>query len=68
VKDFVLYHMRQPKPNASRPNGPQFISFDPKSQQRYLIFLRREADGRFVSVTGQLDAAVGIKGLDARYP
>ena len=64
---FVLYHLRQAKPENVL-NGPQLISFNPKKQQRYLLFLRREADGRFVSVTGQVDAAVGVKDLGAGYP
>ena len=61
-KDFVLYHLRQAKAE-NVPNGPQLIAFDLKGQRRYLLFLKREADGRFVSVTGQTDAAVGVRDL-----
>jgi hypothetical protein len=67
-KTFVLYHLRETKPE-NVPNGPQLIApFEPKKQQRYLLFLRQEADGRFVSVTGPIDAAVGVKDLGAGYP
>jgi hypothetical protein len=66
LKDFTLYHLREAKP-LNLPNGPQLITFDVKGQRRYLLFLKREADGRFVSVTGQVDAAVGVKDLGS-YP
>jgi hypothetical protein len=61
-KDFVLYHLRQAKAE-NIPNGPQLISFDLKGRRRYLLFLKREKDGRFTSATGQMDAAVGVKDL-----
>jgi hypothetical protein len=66
LKDLALYHLREAKPE-NVPNGPRLISFDLKGQRRYLLFLKREADGRFVSVTGQLDAAVAVKDLGS-YP
>ena len=66
LKGFALYHLREANPE-NVPNGPQLISFDLKGQRRYLLFLKREADGRFVPVTGQVDAAVGVKDLGS-YP
>ncbi len=66
AKEFVVYHLREAKPE-NVPNGPQLISFDLKGQRRCLLFLKREADGRFVSATGQIDAAVGVKDLGS-YP
>ena len=61
-KELVLYHLRQARPE-NIPNGPQLIALDVKGRRRYLLFLKREADGRFVSATGQMDAAVGVKDL-----
>jgi hypothetical protein len=66
LTDFALYHLREAEAENA-PNGPQLVSFDPKGQRRYLLFLKREADGRYVSVTGQTDAAVGVKDLGT-YP
>jgi len=66
LKDFVLYHLREDS-QGPVDNGPQTVSFDPKRQRRYLLFLKREADGRCVSVTGQVDPVDGIKDLGA-YP
>jgi hypothetical protein len=62
LKDFALYHLREAQ-SENVPNGPQLITFDLKRQRRYLLFLKRAADGRFISVTGQVDAAVGVKDL-----
>jgi hypothetical protein len=61
-KEFVLYHLREAKPK-NVPNGPRLVTFDPKAQRRYLLFLKSEANGRFIPVTGQVDAAVGVKDL-----
>jgi hypothetical protein len=44
--------------------GPSLISFDPNSKKMYLMFLRKEADGRYVAVTGQEDPAYSVKQLD----
>jgi hypothetical protein len=66
LKDIVLYHLREAKAE-NVPNGPQLISFDVKGRRRYLLFLKRAADGRFLSVTGQVDAAVGVRDLGS-YP
>jgi hypothetical protein len=68
LKDFRLYHLKEAgaeKPPA--PNGPLLVSFDPKARRRYLLFLKRQGDGRFVPVPGQTDAAVGVKDLGT-YP
>ena len=44
--------------------GPSLISFEPNSKKMYLMFLRKEADGRYVAVTGQEDPAYSVKQLD----
>jgi len=43
--------------------GPSLISFEPNSKKMYLMFLRKEADGRYVAVTGQEDPAYSVKQL-----
>ncbi len=44
-------------------NGPVNVAFDPNEKTRYLLFLKRESDGRYASVTGQTDPIFGIKDL-----
>jgi hypothetical protein len=66
LKELAVYHLREAKAE-NVPNGPRVASFDLKGQRRYLMFLKREADGRFVAVTGQVDSAIGVKDLGS-YP
>ncbi len=47
-------------------NGPSFVSFTPSEKptfthQTYILFLIREADGRYAPVVGQTDPGLGIK-------
>jgi hypothetical protein len=65
LKGFVLYHLREV--NKPGRGSPETVSFAPKEQRRYLLFLKRQADGRFGSVTGQIDPVYGIKDLGL-YP
>jgi len=48
-------------------NGPSLASFDAKEHTRYLLFLHREADGRYSPVSGQTDpaffSAVKLEGI-----
>lgn len=64
-KDFVLYHLKEV--NKPGRGSAATVSFNPKEQRRYLLFLKHEADGRFVSLTGQVDPVYGIKDLGL-YP
>ncbi len=70
IKDFILRHYRTADgtniPHV--PNGPSFVAFphveNPTSVQRtYILFLLREADGRYAPVVGQTDPELGIKEL-----
>jgi hypothetical protein len=70
LRDFVFHHYRTPDganvPNV--PNGPAFVSFDPAEkptfvQRTFILFLLREADGRYAPVVGQTDPGLGIKEL-----
>jgi hypothetical protein len=42
-------------------DGPTFISFDPKQNQRFRLFLIREHDGRYAPVAGQLDLNLSVR-------
>ena len=57
LKKITLHHYRLA--NASQPliNGPMLISFDPQQYTRFLLFLHRDADGRYSPVSGQTDPA-----------
>ena len=57
TKEFVLHHYRCDRVRV--PNGPTFITFDPAKKPPYLLFLVREADGRYAPVVGQIDSAMG---------
>lgn len=47
LKSVVVHHYRLADPNQRMMNAPMLASFDPKSTNRYLVFLHREADGRY---------------------
>ena len=68
LKQFVVYHLREgdAQAQAPAPNGPMLVKFDVKAGHKYLLFLKREG-GRYVSVTGQTDPAIGVKDLGT-YP
>ncbi len=65
TKEFVLHHYRCDGFPCTMPNGPTFITFDPAKKRPYLLFLVREADGRYAPVVGQIDpgACSGISEL-----
>ena len=62
----VFHHMREAEPHPSL-NGPGLVAFDPKEKKRFLLFLKRESDGRYAPLTGQTDPDGGGKDLGA-YP
>ena len=57
IKNFILHHYRAPKPDEIYDNGPSLLSFDPSKKRSFLIFLVREADGRYAPTSGQTDPA-----------
>jgi hypothetical protein len=72
LKDLVLHHYR-PAPGGMRvSNGPTFVYFavseKPSVPRRtYILFLHREADGRYAPVVGQADPGLGVMELDGVY-
>ncbi len=70
LKDFVLPHYRPD--GMVVPNGPTFVSFAPGESpasipRTYILFLLREADGRYAPVVGQADPGLGIRELVGVY-
>lgn len=65
VKQFILHHYREANPPDIQLNGPSLVFFDPSdlsTRHSYLLFLVREADGRFAPTGGQTDP--GFKAID----
>lgn len=59
---FVLHHYRLAE-NKLYMNGPVLLSFDPGKQKSFLLFLKKEADGRFAPIYNQTDP-----GMCGTYP
>ncbi len=66
TKTLVLHHFKLVEPAAD--NGPGLVSFEPKDKKRFLMFLRKEADGQYVAVCGQTDPINSIKEIVGSYP
>lgn len=58
LKSFVLHHYRINGDSKALINGPNFVHFDPKARYCFLLFLRKEPDGRYAPVAGQIDPAI----------
>jgi hypothetical protein len=54
IKTFVLHHYRLEHDEAMV-SGPALVTFNSKQSTPFLLFLIREADGRYAPVTGQTD-------------
>jgi hypothetical protein len=63
VKRIVLHHYRLENPKELMMNGPLLVSFDPAEMKSFLLFLKKEADGRFEPINGQTDP--GVCGIPA---
>lgn len=74
TKDIVLHHYRTAD-GSNIPhvvNGPSFVSFAPDENpifihRTYILFLLREADGRYAPVVGQTDPGLAVKELEGVY-
>ncbi len=55
LKQFVLHHYREAKPQPITINGPALVAFDPSKKTSFLLFVVREADGRYAPTGGQTD-------------
>jgi hypothetical protein len=59
---FVLRHFSEAIPKQfGSDSDPRLVSFEPKDQKRYLMFLRKEGEGRYIAVSGQYDPVDSIQ-------
>jgi hypothetical protein len=70
LRHFVFHHYRTTDGSniPHVPNGPTFVSFDPVANptippRTFILFLLREADGRYAPVVGQTDPGGGVREL-----
>ena len=70
--NLVFHHYRPAKEYYVVPNGPTFVYFavsdKPSALRRtYILFLHREADGRYAPVVGQTDPGLGVRELGSVF-
>ena len=58
LNNFILYHYSVTGPQA---NGPNLVSFNPDQKKTYLLFLRLAPDGRYITVSGQIDPDISVR-------
>lgn len=58
AKTIVLHHYRTVDSKELIIDPPLLVSFTPKENSRYLLFLVREKDGRYAPTGGQTDPAL----------
>jgi hypothetical protein len=68
TESFVLHHFALGESNQIIIDGPLLISFKPHSYKLYLMFLQKEADGRYVAVSGQSEPVFSMKQLTESAP
>ncbi|MEO8206849.1 MAG: hypothetical protein ABI615_11760 [Chthoniobacterales bacterium] len=61
-KTIVLQYFREPEGTNSL-EGPRVLSFDPAKRNCYLMFLKRDKDGRYSALSGQTDPADAVKDI-----
>ncbi|MFO1469069.1 MAG: hypothetical protein U1F35_21890 [Steroidobacteraceae bacterium] len=61
IRQLVLHHYRYSR--GAQPNlvAAYYLEFHPADHQQYRLYLKQEADGRYEPVSGQYDAALGIR-------
>ena len=55
IKNIILHHYQLENSSELMFSGPFLISFDLTKRTRFILFLKKEADGRYAPVTGQTD-------------
>lgn len=68
IKTFVFHHYRLADADQEALwhnnlviSGPLLVSFEPKDEKTYLLFLRLEEGGRYVAVSGQTDSFLSVQ-------
>jgi hypothetical protein len=64
---IVFHHLREAEKAVAEFNAPGLVAFDPAEKKRFLLFLKRESDGRYAPLTGQTDPDGGVRDLGS-YP
>jgi hypothetical protein len=64
IKNFVLHHYRKLPSEKPVINGVTHLSFDTNKGDVYIMFLKREKDGRYSAVVGQADPKNSIIQLE----
>lgn len=61
---IVLHHYRLENPRlAEVPNAVELLHFKPGDRSQYLMFLKRDKDGRYIPFNGQTDPVYSIEKL-----
>ena len=55
---FTVHYYRLPDPPPAIVNGPLLPDFHSAKGSAYLLFLKKEADGRYAPVTDSMDSAI----------
>jgi hypothetical protein len=64
LKNVILHHYRANEERSGPvANEPILIAFKPEEKRKFLLFLKREADGRYAPTVGQVDP--GFQGIAA---
>ena len=58
LKKISFHHYRQKNPDEILDGGPNFVTFDDKRKNCFLLFLKKEPDGRYEPTSGQFDPAL----------
>jgi hypothetical protein len=59
---FVFHHLREAESKLGY-GSLGIVAFDPKEKKQFLLFLKRESDGRYAALTGQTDPDDSVKDL-----
>ncbi|MEO7728172.1 MAG: hypothetical protein ABIS45_13025 [Burkholderiales bacterium] len=62
LDSLVLHHYRNAD-GGPEINGPSFMEFEPKACDKFLLFLKKRADGQYEGIAGQTDLILSIKKL-----
>jgi hypothetical protein len=57
IRKFVLHHYRLTHRHEPIVNGPDLAVFNLKEPKAFLMFLTKQADGRYAPASGQIDPA-----------
>jgi hypothetical protein len=65
---LVFSHLREEKPEVASRGAAELVAFDPAEKKTYLLFLKRDDDGRYSAVVGQTDPADAVKEVGRAAP